>query len=106
MNWVKQLFVRRRYYGDLSEEIKEHLHEKTEELVAGGMPREEALVTARRGFGQGTIIEEDSYEVWQWPSVERFFSRDVRYAWRTWLAHPLLTGAAPLSLALGAGAHT
>ena len=105
MNWLKQLLVRRRIYGDLSEEIKEHLHEKTEELVAGGMSREEAVLAARREFGNVTLIQEDSYEVW-WPSVERFISRDLRYAWRIWLAHPRLTGAAVLSLALGMGANT
>ncbi len=33
MNWLKQLFSRRRFYGDLSEEIREHLEEKIEELV-------------------------------------------------------------------------
>src|SRR2546422_7646891 len=27
-------------YGDLSEEIREHLEEKIDELVAGGMPRD------------------------------------------------------------------
>ena len=42
MNWLRQLFSRRRAFGDLSEEIREHLEEKIEELVAGGMSREEA----------------------------------------------------------------
>jgi len=37
-------------YGELSEEIREHLEEKTEELVAGGMSREEATYAARREF--------------------------------------------------------
>ena len=37
MMWLKRLFSRRRLYGDLSEEIREHLEEKIEELVAGGM---------------------------------------------------------------------
>jgi predicted permease len=32
--------------------------------------------------------------------------KDVRYAWRMWLAYPLLTGAAVVSLALGMGANT
>ncbi len=32
--------------------------------------------------------------------------QDARYAWRMWLAYPLLTGAAILSLALGMGANT
>ena len=36
MNWLKQLFSRRRIYRELSEEIREHLEEKTEELVAAG----------------------------------------------------------------------
>jgi len=39
MKWLKQLFSRRRIYRDLSEEIREHIEEKTEELVAGGMPK-------------------------------------------------------------------
>src|SRR6267142_1983274 len=33
MSWLKQLFVRRRLYGDLSEEIREHIEEKIEEFV-------------------------------------------------------------------------
>jgi hypothetical protein len=28
MNWIKQLFSRPRYYGDLSAEIQEHIAEK------------------------------------------------------------------------------
>src|SRR5262245_25439804 len=103
MNWLTELLVRRRFHDDLSEEIKEHLHEKTEELVAGGMPREEAVATARREFGNVALIEEDSYEVWQWPSVERFFSRDVRYAWRLWLVHRLLPAQDFIALAAGLG---
>jgi cell division protein FtsX len=51
MNWLKQVLSRRRMYGELSEEIREHLEEKTEELVAGGMSREEATYAARREFG-------------------------------------------------------
>jgi len=30
--------LRHRVYGELSEEIREHLEEKIEEVVAGGMP--------------------------------------------------------------------
>ena len=30
MSWLKQLFSRCRLYGDLSEEIREHLEEKIE----------------------------------------------------------------------------
>jgi hypothetical protein len=41
MSW-KRLFLRRRVYGELSNEIREHLWEKEEELVAGGMLRTDA----------------------------------------------------------------
>ncbi len=44
MNWLTSLFSRRRLYGDLSEEIQEHVEEKIDELVAGGMSREEAAM--------------------------------------------------------------
>ena len=47
MSWLRQLFSRRRIYGDLSDEIREHLHEKVEELVAGGMSRKDAEAAAR-----------------------------------------------------------
>jgi len=53
--WLKQLFSRRGLYGDLSEEIREHLEEKIEELVASGMSRKEARYAARREFGNVTF---------------------------------------------------
>jgi hypothetical protein len=34
----------RRLYGDASDQSREHLEEKTAELVADGMPRSEAAV--------------------------------------------------------------
>jgi hypothetical protein len=81
MNWFKQLFSRRRLYDDLSEEIQAHLEEKIEELVASGMPRKEAAAAARREFGNVTLIEEDSREVWQWPSIKDFLM-DLRFGLR------------------------
>src|SRR2546429_9959889 len=78
MNWPKQLISRRKLYGELSEEIREHLEEKIEELVASGVSRKEAAAAARREFGNVTLIEEDSHKVWRWPSVEEFLA-DVRY---------------------------
>jgi hypothetical protein len=47
MKWFKQLFSRRRLYDDLSEEIQEHLEQKIEELVAGGMSRKEVAAAPR-----------------------------------------------------------
>src|SRR5712671_1357307 len=100
MSWLKQLFLRRRIYGELSEEIREHIEEKVEELVGDGMSRKDASAAARRAFGNVTLTEEDSRNVWRWPSVEELLA-DVRYGLRALRHNPmfsvvaLLTGTLP-----------
>ena len=103
--WLKRLFSRRRLYGELSEEIREHLEEKIEELVAGGMPREEARHAARRAFGNVTLAEEDCRDVWRWPSFEEFVA-DVCYGLRALRHNPTFTAVSLLTIAIGIGANT
>src|SRR5262252_3479818 len=104
MKWLKQLFSRRRRYRELSEEMRAHLDEKVDELVADGMSREQAMHSARRKFGNLGLIEQSSREVWRWPQLEDFFS-DIRHGLRALRHNPDFTAVALLTMAIGIGAN-
>src|ERR1700722_1152922 len=103
--WFKQLWMRRRIYGDLEEEIRQHLSEKADALMADGMSREEADRAAKRQFGNVTRMEERSREPWMYPFIEGLW-RDLIYAARQLKKNPGYAFTAILTLALGIGATT
>ena len=100
MGWLK-----RRRYEELSESIREHLEEEIENLMEDGLSREEATHRAHREFGNVTLVEERSREVWQWPRVESVLG-DAKYAARQLWRSPGFTLTVVLTLALSIGANT
>jgi predicted permease len=105
MNWLPDIFRRRKIYGDLAEEMRIHLEERTEQLISEGMSRKEAQQAARRAFGNPTLIEERSREVWQLPVVESL-GRDLKMVFRRLRKSPGFATTVILTLAIGIGANT
>jgi macrolide transport system ATP-binding/permease protein len=103
MEWLRQLLSRRRRYDELSASIHEHLEEKIADLIDRGMSPEQAEHAARREFGNATLIEQRSREVWQWSTLESILA-DFRYAFRQFCRAPGFAVTAIVVLALGIGA--
>jgi predicted permease len=105
MNWLPNIFRRKTLYGDLAEEMRLHLEEKTEQFMAEGMSRRDAEQAARRAFGNATVLEERSRIVWQLPWVESL-GTDLKLVFRRLGKSPGFAATVILTLAIGIGANT
>ncbi|MFZ0305965.1 MAG: ABC transporter permease [Terracidiphilus sp.] len=106
MSWWGRTFRRRHLYNDLSEEVHEHIEEKTEQLMRlENLSRTKAREAALRAFGNPSLIEQRSREAWQWPAIESLLT-DVKLSLRRLRNSPGFTMTVILTLAIGIGANT
>ncbi|MGB6931361.1 MAG: ABC transporter permease, partial [Acidobacteriaceae bacterium] len=105
MPYFSGFFFRKQRYDDISVSIQEHIEERTEELAEEGISRAEAEHMARREFGNPTLLEERSREVWQWQTLESLLV-DLKHIGRRLRRSPGFAITVILTLAIGIGANT
>ena len=99
------LFFRRRRNRELDEEIQAHFDMAVRDLIEQGATRETAEQSARREFGNMTLVKEATRDVWGFSAAQRL-SQDLRYAARSFVRTPIFTIVAVVSLTLAIGAMT
>jgi putative ABC transport system permease protein len=97
--------LRRSTDDEVRKEMQDHLQLLEDRFVAQGMPKEEAATSARRQFGNTTLLQEDRRALRTLPSMEALWL-DLRYGVRTLRRSPGFAAASIVTLALGIGSAT
>jgi hypothetical protein len=106
MSWLDRIFHRQRLNDELAEELREHIEEKTEQLMRlENLSRPEARQAALRAFGNPVLVETRRPEIWQWSMLESLLS-DLKLAFRRLARSPGFAITVLLTLAIGIGANT
>ena len=102
---LRVLFRKEQLGQDLDDELRFHLQMQIRDNIEGGMAPDEARRVARLQFGRGSLVKEDSRQVWGFRWLEEL-GQDLRFAFRSFRKNPGSTAAAVVTLALGLGVGT
>ncbi|MGB7846380.1 MAG: ABC transporter permease [Candidatus Acidiferrum sp.] len=104
-SWARAILQRSRMESEMDAELRFHIEAYAEDLVRGGVPRDEAFRRARLEFGGIEKAKEECREALALRWLNHIW-RDIRFGLRMLIKNPGFTVAAVIALALGIGADT